>query len=458
MDPSLQQELRRLLALPDGRLGALSADRRIESILEAKWHPTGPDLANQVVTPLYGPFGDLGVGVAKPGKETEESRDIVNPYDMTPVVLNTGVDTGYRPTFADIFRSLQTLGADEATRPALEVIAALMTRNAFMLDHEETPEGNWRYTPPELAVRYLEGVVDDLDGIPPRVFLFLTEALALNEDVKYYVLKGELTASGRQNNLLTCTHIAAVFLDMAGLVPFAYGLTRGRGVAPLSQQKLRTLFPLLQPEALDESAEFARTLAPLKGLSPVELAARFGITLPGSGYTSTHRYVFNRAAAALIGDEQWAEIQESYTVKAVRLNAEMTPVEDMSFRTVGDRAVRQSWVESDLHEEWAKPFLFLLFNDARPRESVFKGVAFNSIPREELEGPVKDIWHATVAELKAGRREGLTKASDGPFFTRDHAGRRKEGSDGEKTTPLSFWLHRLYVRELILRAKVSDWD
>jgi len=458
MDPDLQRELRRLLALPDGRLGAFSADRRIESILEAKWHPCGTNVANQVVTPLYGPFDDLGVGVAKPGKEAEESREVVNPYDMTPVVLNAGADTGYRPTFADIFRSLQSLGADQATRPALEVIAALMTRNAFMLDHVEEPAGCWRYAPSELAVSYLEGAVDDLDGIPPRVFLFLTEALALNEDVKYYFLKGELTASGRQNNLLTCTHIAAVFLDMAGLVSFAYGLTRGRGVAPLSQQKIRTLFPLLQPEALDEPAELVATLATLKGLTPVELASRFQIALPGSGYTSTHRYVFDRAACALLGEARWADIQERYTVKAVRLNPEMTPVEDMSFRTVSGRAVRQSWVESDLHQEWARPFLFLLFDDAPPRECAFKGVAFNSIPRDELDGPVKEIWHATLAQLKAGRREGLAKATDAPFFMRDHARRRKEDSDGQKITPLSFWLHRLYVRELILRASVSDWD
>lgn len=458
MDPSLQQELRRLLALPDGRLGELSAERRLASIVEAKSLPAGPAFTSPVITPLYGPFGDLCVGVAKPGKEAEESRDVVNPHDMTPLVLNDSADTGYRPTFADIFRSLQSLGAEEQTRSALEVIAALMARNAYMLDHKISPAGSWRYSPPELAVNYLESVVDDVDGVPPRTFLFLTEALALNEDVKYYSLKGELTPSGRPNNLLTCTHIAAVFLDMAGLVDFAYGLTRGRGVAPLSQQKIRTIFPLLQPESLDESAELAKTLAQLKGRTPVELAERFGITMPKPKYKSSHRYVFDGAACALLGKAQWKDIQERYTVKAVRLAADFTPVEDMSFRTLGDRNVRQPWAESELRAEWAKPFLFLLFDDADPGESVFKGVAFNSIPREELEGPVKDIWHAAVTKLKAGCREGLPKASDAPFFMRDHAGERKEASNGEKTTPLSFWLHRSYVRELILRARVCDWD
>jgi len=78
------------------------------------------------------------------------------------------------------------------------------------------------------------------------VFLHLIEAIALQEDVKYFTLNGSTLKAnqGRTNNLITT---AGVIRYLSHLEPISWlvgGLSRNPpGVLSLSQEDLRKYFP-----------------------------------------------------------------------------------------------------------------------------------------------------------------------------------------------------------------------
>ena len=117
----------------------------------------------------------------------------------------------------------------------LEVLASVMFRQAFMVDHKKI-DGNWRLDIPIASMQYLEEGKPKNEGIPIKAFLYLLEVLALNESVKYFTLGHEIkTGVGRRNNLLTCCHLIAVLLQKTSLWKFAGSLSRPpSGVAPLA--------------------------------------------------------------------------------------------------------------------------------------------------------------------------------------------------------------------------------
>ena len=135
----------------------------------------------------------------------------------------------------------------------LELLACLLFRSAFMLDHQEQQPGSgrWRHEPPEAVVRAIEEQSPVMAAgqyeLPFRVFLHLIDALAWNEDVKYNPDPASIQNRGRRNTLLTCVNIIGVFLDRVSLVDFVGLIIRGRGVAPISVIAAKRYFPMLEP-------------------------------------------------------------------------------------------------------------------------------------------------------------------------------------------------------------------
>ena len=97
-----------------------------------------------------------------------------------------------------------------------------------------------------------------------RVFLNLIEAIALQEDVKYFTLNGnQLKANqGRINNLITT---AGVIRYLGHLEPISWlvgGLSRNPpGVLSLTQENLRTF----SRQFLEESAPTPRPQTSVRG-------------------------------------------------------------------------------------------------------------------------------------------------------------------------------------------------
>ena len=198
------------------------------------------------------------VKLGKPGKEAAPGYSKPNQYDMTPTVFRDGMALAWTPTFDELFREFQHMGTaeytgDRVSATVLELLACLLFRSAFMLDHDEHELGSrcWRYEPPIAVLEVIEDQAPVIIGgsyeLPFRVYLQLIDALAWNEDAKYNPDPSSIENRGRKNTLLTCVNIIGVFLDRVSLVDFVSLMIRGRGVAPISQKAAKLHFPLLCP-------------------------------------------------------------------------------------------------------------------------------------------------------------------------------------------------------------------
>lgn len=251
-------ELRDALRLPDGNLGPIAKVRRADAISEAQAWPSGQDLGHQRYVQVSPNCGEYCVMLGKPGKEAAPGYAKPNAHDMTPTIFRNGAAIPWTPTFDELFRQFQHMGAAEFASErlpgtVLELLACLLFRSAFMLDHKEQGLGSriWRYEAPESVVAAIEDqtpmMMAGLYELPFRVFLELIDALAWNEDVKYNPDPMAVQATGRRNTMLTCVNIIGVFLDRVSLVDFVTLMLRGRGVAPISAKAAKLYFPLLEP-------------------------------------------------------------------------------------------------------------------------------------------------------------------------------------------------------------------
>ncbi len=191
-------------------------------------------------------IGDYEIGFRKPGKEANLPPPRTNLNDMLPTIRGGGEIIEYAPGFSTIYAELEHIGKQTNTL-ALELIACLFYRAAFMLDHREFEPDCWRYEPSERILDEIESWVPVMGDVPSRVFLHLVEAISVNEDVKYFTLGKDIrSGTGRTNNLSTCTHICAYLLGRVSLVELLGAFARQPpGVAPLTQRHARTIFPLL---------------------------------------------------------------------------------------------------------------------------------------------------------------------------------------------------------------------
>lgn len=246
------------LELPAGKLGAFAKSRRLAAINEAITWPKGPTQDKQVATCIYSYADASGdhweVLLAKPGKEAFRPKR-TNPNDMYPVIRRSGVDIPYGEAFAGIWNEIERVSRRPGGDYACEIISRFVIACAYMVPHEEIAAGSgvWRVA----SSASMDRVYGDLEirapvtthiqgNVPMRVFLNLIEAIALQEDVKYFTLNGNQLKGnqGRVNNLITT---AGVIRYLGGLEQISWlvgGLSRNPpGVLSLSQEQIRTLFP-----------------------------------------------------------------------------------------------------------------------------------------------------------------------------------------------------------------------
>ncbi|MEA2451530.1 MAG: hypothetical protein QOG04_240 [Actinomycetota bacterium] len=249
------------LCLPVGHIGANSLQQRAEAINEAIAWKIGASFQDRETT-VVSTFDSHSVRVEKPGKEFDFSGEKFNPNDMLPGAYLKDQRIPFTPTFGEIWKEIEDF-SKAGEKDAVELIACLLFRAAYMLDHVQANTG-WRFEPPERVMSLIEAqtpTVETAAGqlIPVRVFLHLIEAVSLNEDVKYYGLAERKSPGtgihrikggiGRRNNLTTCAHLIAVLLEKPGatVVKFGGAMASRRGMAPITPPTARRWFPALSP-------------------------------------------------------------------------------------------------------------------------------------------------------------------------------------------------------------------
>ncbi len=249
-----------VLELPDGQLGAFAKKRRLAAIQEAISWPAGPSREEQVSSMLFEHTDARGfewqVVLSKPGKEAFLTQRR-NENDMFPRVLRDGQDINYGESFAGIWNELENIAKSPGGGGAyaLELIARFVIAAAYMVGHEEVEAGKWRVSQgPDMKKFYedLESLVlatTFIQGnVPLRVFLNLIDAIALQEDVKYFTLgEGVYPGSkGRENNLKTTAGVIR-YLGGGERISWLVGRLSSQppGVLNMTQGSVREFFPPL---------------------------------------------------------------------------------------------------------------------------------------------------------------------------------------------------------------------
>lgn len=246
------------LALVMGlKLSPFARPRRVEFLKEAIGWPKGENQEQRKITNVY-KSGDFLISIGKPGKEAAPNfkrkhyitgRATNNQNDMNPFVTENSKKVGDDLTFGALFEQIAELM--RADMFGLEILGMLIFRMAFMLDHKQNQQNQWRYIPPKNALNILRQRLPRVGSFPVDVFLYFLDVLALNEDVKMHTLGYENAQHdyGRVNTLLTFAHLVAVLLNRRSLAKFAGMFARPpSGMAPLPKIKeLFETYPLLSP-------------------------------------------------------------------------------------------------------------------------------------------------------------------------------------------------------------------
>ena len=250
------------LALPAGlKLSPFARPRRVEMTAEAIGWPKGRGQKKRKTTEVY-KTGDFIIAVGKPGKEAAKGfkrkhyiTGVVtnNRNDMNPFIMKSGVKVGNDLTFSELFEQIEHLM--RADMFGLEILGMLIFRMAFMLDHKQNGNKQWRYFIPNKSLSILKKRLPKIGDVPTDVFLYFLDILALNEDVKVHTLghKDAKHDYGRINTLLTFAHLIAVLLNRRSLAKFAGAFARPpSGMAPIPKTEKGNIFesfPLLSPSS-----------------------------------------------------------------------------------------------------------------------------------------------------------------------------------------------------------------
>jgi DNA mismatch repair protein MutH len=226
----------------------------------------------------------------------------------------------------------------------------------------------------------------------------------------------------------------------------------------------------LLPRVVTDLDEFSgRTLreviesrfAPYVGWSARELALHFDV---GTSHSAKNYYaILTKAVLAHglgvvpygVADEL---VKAGYQVKTIRLRANGTPREDVSFPAFKfTTLVQETWEDSVLRGLLESPFLFVIFKIDDDGVYRFRGVRIWSMPAKDIDVDARRLWEATVTVVRAGDYKQLpgksSVAGNSACHVRPHAtrGQTYPTPQGGEFTRQSFWLNRLYLRDQLAR-------
>lgn len=229
---------------------------KFERIEESISWPGGIDESSKIYETIWKKKG-FSVALGKPGKEvfrklkadkeTGVLKGKINVNDMTPTMMGGDGIIAKPASFTEIFAEFIRLS--ETDKESLELLGCLFFRSAYLLDHKKE-NGSWRYSPDANVVNHIEKRIGHIAGLPIELFLHFLDALAWNEDTKYFTTMGReklMDGVGRINNLLTCVHLITCLLDKTDFAGFLGKFAQMRGVSVLSPATYIDALPHLQP-------------------------------------------------------------------------------------------------------------------------------------------------------------------------------------------------------------------
>jgi len=229
---------------------------------------------------------DMGerIFIQYPGKESrthnknrkERKKTAIRPWDFRPILYISGnvephEDMSFGMMWATIFETANKL-TRKNKKETLRVLATLLYRMAFMLDHVElkifktqirdvTYKKNgktkfsrkvgktlprlFKYKPNKQVLDYIAEKCPQWGEMSFEGFLFYNELLAWNEDCKYYYQKNHakdtvkwIDKTGRVNTLLSHIRILGYMLGEVPLSDIFDGFARQKGISPAPNDEI----------------------------------------------------------------------------------------------------------------------------------------------------------------------------------------------------------------------------
>lgn len=214
-----------------------------------------------------------------PGKESRKKNP--NPVDFRPKLFSVKDDAYHGDlSFGEIWEALHgalpSIAKEE--KGVIRMLAALLYRMAFMLDHKilsekvttkvkylsfngherdpqiglEEFEPFLRYDPPKTALDCISEALPIIAGMSVEAFLHYNEILTWNEDCKYFIREESkaqaksqkprwISVTGRINTLSTHIHILGCIVGDVRLAKVYEGFANGRGVSPAKNDDILTI-------------------------------------------------------------------------------------------------------------------------------------------------------------------------------------------------------------------------
>jgi hypothetical protein len=453
------------LGLPSAKLKDLRAGARSgrAALIQRALSLSSGSHEDPIWHPVSSPLDDWNVGFLKPGKEASRSRR-TNPHDMRPAVYRGAQPVAYTPSFAELFGVLAALSSKRTDREALELLACLFVRSAYLLDHQLAPD--LCYSPPREVVAAVANRAPVIGPLPVPVFLQLVEAIAWNDDVKYGVDKARLDDAGRANCLLTLAHFAAASLDRVRDAQVAGMLASARsGVAPIGLRDAISVFPLLNgPEwqssqaRLEAEMAILDVLSSLRGMDADDICRHVGCDI--SRAKNRKHLAATRAIHHLVPDAEWATKghESPLKVATLTLGRRLKSNEDYALGgTAGvDILLEDTWEESRLFREITQRFILLVFVGDDPLTARLSRVVAASLSPRDV-ARANRTWTET-RQYWRNRSDKLPAEADGPDVvcfvrTRDAFGRRSTDALGNEqiVTKRAFWLSGDFLARLANR-------
>ena len=212
--------------------------KRTARVIEAKSWKGGKNIQNPIYQVIY-IDGNYTASLGKPGKEADKDfkgPQGINKHDMKPVLFYKDEQVESIASFEDIFRVFKELWSKDAD--TANIVAMVLFRMGFLIDHMENADGNFRYSPNKDVLEYVDKKTNKLFDFKFSAFLHYLDLIAWNEDVKYDRTHNIHDGTGGRNNILTYVHLLTALLDKTDFVKFASGFARPpTGLSNISQKK-----------------------------------------------------------------------------------------------------------------------------------------------------------------------------------------------------------------------------
>lgn len=143
------------------------------------------------------------------------------------------------------------------------------------------------------------------------------------------------------------------------------------------------------------------------------------------------------------------------TVKTIRVNEDLLPKEEVSFKTLNRYDVIESdWENSNFYDEVSCPFLWVVFQQKNNGDTILKDAFFWRMGQEDLD-QIGKKWKALKKMIEKGdHRDSYFMGEDSFYYLKikDAKGGKNTEFKGKNLVKLAHWFSRKYVSDRILKS------